>query len=192
MKSKLEKWGYKPDGSLKKNKTGIMIIAALVLIPLLIGIIAVTQVNDDWMDEDDSAEALSEIEISELVEPGYLPEGYVLLDGSNDSYTQTYGNDPNDNITIEVAEGPNLYRPMKPSELDEFIAQNAWEESRVTYGGKEFRIETDTISPNNLDAYVIHKDYVIAVMFSTGDEKPVSQKQRDEFNDVLKNLKFAE
>ncbi len=163
-----------------------------MLIPLLIGIIAVAQSNDDWMSDEDPAEELSEIEINKLVEPGYLPEGYVLLDGSNESYTRTYGNDPNDTITIEVTEGPKMYRPMKPSELDEFVALNAWEESRVTYGGKEFRIETDDTFPNNLDAYVIHKDYVIAIMFSTGDEKPVSQKQKDEFNDVLKNLQFLE
>ena len=47
-----EKMGYKPDGSVKINKAGIAIILALVLIPLGLGMIAVSQSNDGWMDED--------------------------------------------------------------------------------------------------------------------------------------------
>ena len=48
-KPKLEKLGYKPDGSLKKNKTGIIIVLAIVLVPLLIGFIALSQNNSGWV-----------------------------------------------------------------------------------------------------------------------------------------------
>lgn len=51
LKSRLDKWGYKPDGSLKKNKKGIAVILALVLIPVLIGIIAAVQQGDNAEDE---------------------------------------------------------------------------------------------------------------------------------------------
>ena len=57
-KSKLEKMGYKPDGSLKKNKTGIIIVLAIVLVPLLIGFIALSQSNSGWMDEDAGNESI--------------------------------------------------------------------------------------------------------------------------------------
>ena len=38
-----EKIGYKPDGSLKENKKMIGIFLVIILLPLLIGMIAVAQ-----------------------------------------------------------------------------------------------------------------------------------------------------
>lgn len=171
---------------MKMKKAAVLICAIFLLTLCGCGDTA------DQQSEDTATVKLQDIQIDELVEPGYIPEGFVQLDGSEESYCHIYGNDPNDNITIEVMEGKRLDMPLEPSELDERIEMNMWKESQASFGDKEFRIVKDELSPNNIGAFVINKGYVISIWFSTGDDQAVSKKQEEEFNKVLKNLKFAD